>query len=226
MQKVKILSVEPVTHDVKRFIMEKPNGFKFVPGQATDVAINKPGWVDKTHPFTFTSLNEDPNLEFIIKGYPVKEYPEHKGMTELLHKLVPGDELLIDEPWGTINYKGPGVFIAGGAGVTPFIAILRWLKKEGKIKATKLIFSNKTAKDVILEEEFRGMMDPSDLILTLTREDIEGYESGRVDKVFLKNHIDNFSQHFYICGPKIMVASLKETLAELGAETDSVVFEE
>ena len=217
---------EFVTHDVKRFILVKPKGYKFVPGQATDVAINKSDWEDKTHPFTFTSLNEDENLEFIIKGYPVKKYPEHKGMTELLHKLVPGDELLIDEPWGTINYKGPGVFIAGGAGITPFIAILRMLKKDGKIERNKLIFSNKTAKDVILEEEFRGVFEPKDLILTLTREKVAGYESGRVDQDFLKKYIKDFSQNFYTCGPKVMVEDLKATLSDLGAESDSIVFEE
>ena len=217
---------EFVTHDVKRFILEKPKGYKFIPGQATDVAINKPSWVDKTHPFTFTSLNEDKVLEFIIKGYPLKLYPNHTGMTEQLHKLSPGDALLLDEPWGTINYKGPGVFIAGGAGLTPFIAILRMLKKDGKIEGNKLIFSNKTAKDVILEKEFREMFGTNDLILTLTREKVNGYESGRVHGTFLKKHIKDFSQNFYVCGPKKMVEDLKKDLGEMGAKTDSVVFEE
>ena len=93
--------------------------------------------------------------------------------------------------WGTINYKGPGVFIAGGAGITPFIAILRMLKKDGKIEGNKLFFSNKTTEDVILEKEFREMFDPNDLMLTLTKEKVAGYESGRVDSEFLKKHIKN-----------------------------------
>jgi len=222
----KILMTEFVTHDVKRFILEKPEGYKYIPGQATDVAINMPKWKEKTHPFTFTSLNEDDVLEFTIKGYPLKEYPNHEGMTEQLHKLGPGDELILDEPWGTINYKGAGVFIAGGAGITPFIAILRYLRDKNKLKGNKLIFSNKTAKDVILEKEFRVMFASSDLILTLTREKIQGYESGRADGDFLKKHIADFSQNFYICGPKKMVEDLKRILSELGAKTDSVVFEE
>lgn len=224
MKKVKILSIESITHDVKRFTLEKPGDYKFVPGQVTNVAINKPGWKENTHSFTFTSLNEDKDLEFTIKGYPVRDYPSHTGMTELLHKLQPGDELLIDEPRGVINYKGSGVFIAGGAGVTPFIAILKMLKRDGKLKGNKLIFSNKTVKDVIMEAEFRQMFGEGELFLTLTREEVTGYGSGRVDKDFLEKHLDNFSQHFYLCGPKLMVASLKETLAELGAKTDSVVF--
>lgn len=223
---IKILAIENVTHDVKRFILEKPKGYKYIPGQATDVAINMPKWKEKTHPFTFTSLNEDEVLEFTIKGYPLKKYPNHKGMTEALHKLKVGDELLIDDPWGTINYKGPGVFIAGGAGITPFIAILRQLNKDGKLKGNKFIFSNKTKKDVILEKEIREIFKPGDLILTLTREKAEGYEEGRIDFRFLKKHLEDFHQHFYICGPKEMVEDLKKNLKKLGVKTDSVVFEE
>ena len=98
MHKIKILLTQPVTHDVKRFVVEKPAGYTFEPGQATEVAINKPSWENKKHPFTFTSLNQDQNLEFTIKGYKVSEHPEHEGMTEYLHTLEKCDELLIDDP--------------------------------------------------------------------------------------------------------------------------------
>ena len=226
MHTVKILLTEFVTHDVKRFIVEKPEGYSFTPGQATEVAINNDEWKDKKHPFTFTSLNEDKVLEFTIKTYPVKDNPNHSGMTEQLLSIRPGDELLLDDPWGTIEYKGTGVFIAGGAGITPFIAIIKDLHNQGKLTGNKLFFSNKESKDVIYETPFRGMFAPSDLVLTLTREETSGYEHGRIDEAFLKKHIDNFDQHFYVCGPKPFNAAVKETLASLGASSDSLVFEE
>lgn len=115
---VKILTVGHLTHNVKRFVVEKPAGYEFIPGQATDVAINRPGWTDQCRPFTFTSVPDAHFLEFTIKIYT-----GHNGVTEQLAKLGPGDELLIHEVFGAIAYKGPGVFIAGGAGITPFIAI-------------------------------------------------------------------------------------------------------
>lgn len=220
----KILDISSVTHDVKRFTVEKPKGFIFTPGQATEVSINKPGWLDKKRPFTFTSLSSDPNLEFIIKGYSLKEYPNHTGVTEAIHKLEKGDELIIDEPWGTINYKGKGVFIAGGVGIAPFIAIFRQLVKDGEISGNKLLFSNKTQKDIILEKELKKSFPEKDLVLTLTRKEIGGYEIGRIDEKFLQKHIDNFSQNFYICGSRVMVSDLKEILSNLGASIDSIVF--
>ena len=57
---VSILAIQDVTHDVRVYRLEKPAGYSFVPGQATDVAINKEGWREEKHPFTFTSLNEYP----------------------------------------------------------------------------------------------------------------------------------------------------------------------
>jgi hypothetical protein len=217
---VRILKTDFVTHNVRRFVLEKPKDLDFIPGQATEISINQKDWKDKKRPFTFTSLPSDKVLEFTIKGYY-----DHKGVTNKLHQLQPGDELIIRKPWGTINYQGPGVFIAGGAGVTPFIAILRSLFQQNKIKGNKLIFSNKTSKDVILEQEFKAMFDQQDLILTLTREKNSCYEYGRVDSQFLNKYIDNSDQNFYVCGPPSMVKDLKRELKKLGANIDEIVFE-
>jgi ferredoxin-NADP reductase len=79
---VKILNTHNVTHDVKRFKLTKPEKYSFAPGQATEVSINKPGWIDEKRPFTFTNLPADEYLEMIIK-----KYPSHNGVTNQLHKL-------------------------------------------------------------------------------------------------------------------------------------------
>jgi cytochrome-b5 reductase len=208
-----------VTHDVKRFIVQKPRGFKFEAGQATLVAVNQPGQEDNAHPFTPTSLPEDRVLEFTIKGYP-----EHHGLTERLHQLKAGDQLLLGPVFGTIEYKGPGVFIAGGAGITPFIAILRRLARDCRLAGNTLIFSNKTRDDVILEQELRAYLGDR-CILTLSREASPAYESRKVDEALLTEKIGDFNQPFYLCGPPPMVEALTETLRKLGATPDNVVFE-
>lgn len=220
---VAIKSIEKVTHDVKQFTYEKPDGYFFTPGQATEVSINKEGWKDEKRPFTFTSLTEDSNLQFTIKIYE-----DHDGVTNQIGNLEVGDEFIIDDPWGTIEYKGPGVFIAGGAGVTPFIAILRQLHKKDELEGNKLIFSNKTAKDVILRAEFERMLD-DDFISVLTDEEGEANDiflDGFIDKNFLEEQIDDFDQPFYVCGPMAFNDAIMGYLKDLGADPDSLVFEE
>ncbi|HKL40018.1 MAG TPA: hypothetical protein VJ894_05025 [Cryomorphaceae bacterium] len=217
---VKILDTHSLTHDVNRISTEKPDGYSFKPGQATEIAINKAGYRDEKRPFTFTCLPSDDRLEFTIKSYH-----DHDGVTHKIDSLTAGDEFIIDDAWGAIEYKGKGTFIAGGAGVTPFIAILRHLEAKGELEGNRLIFSNKTEKDVIMRDEFHEMLG-EDFISTLTQEEAEGHESGRIDADFLEKHVDDFSQHFYVCGPDEMVEDINEHLKELGAEGDSLVFEE
>ncbi len=216
---VKILEIEPVTHDVDRYVMDKPKGYEFSPGQATEVSINKPDWADKKRPFTFTSLPGWDRLEFTIK-----HYTDHDGVTNALRQLQAGDEFLIDEPWGTIEYKGPGTFIAGGAGVTPFIAILRSLEAQGKIAGHRLIFANKTEADIIHRAEFDAMAG-LETVYVLSDEEKDGFEHGYVDKALLQRHIDDLSQHIYLCGPRPMQKAVKSDLNDLGADPDALVFE-
>ena len=99
-----------------------------MPGQATDLSLRKPGWENEKRPFTFTCLPADSYLEFTIKTYN-----DHDGVTHQLGMAQKGDEFEISDAWGAIEYKAEGVFIAGGAGVTPFISIFRQLKTQKKI---------------------------------------------------------------------------------------------
>lgn len=221
--KSKILFKEFVTHDVKRFIIEKPSGFTFVPGQATNISLNQPEWIGKKRDFTFTSKNEDLVLEFTIKGYP-----DHNGVTKELQASNPGTELLLEDPFGTIHYKGAGIFLAAGAGITPFIAILRHLRDTNALKGNTLIFSNKEKKDIILEKEFRDMFkaDDAKVVFVLSREEVTGYEFGRIDETLLKKHVLDMHKNFYLCGPDAFVAAMKELVVKLDGSPESIVFEE
>jgi len=217
-----ITDIQEVTRDVHQIRFEKPDDYSFTPGQATEIAIDKDGWRDEKRPFTFTSLNSDPYLEFVIKIYP-----DHDGVTKQIGKLNTGDALIIDEPWGTIEYKGEGVFLAGGAGVTPFIAILRDLDKKGKIGENKLIFSNKTDQDIILKEEFENILGDQ-FVNAITNEptDKHLFLDGHIDKAFLEDQIDDFSQPFYVCGPQPFNEAMMKYLKELGADPDALIFED
>ena len=216
---IKIKTIIQLTHDVKSFRCEKPKGYSFIPGQATEVSINKAGWIDEKRPFTFTSLNEDPDLEFTIK-----RYSDHNGVTNELHKLKAGDELIVRDVWGAIEYKGPGYFIAGGAGITPFISIFRQLHKEGRTENNKLFFSNKTDKDIILEQEFNSMLR-NNVVHVITNDPHTSYYSGYINEEFLKKNVTDFSKNFYLCGPPKMVEAMQDILGKLGASPDAVVFE-
>lgn len=215
----KIISIRPVTHDVRCIRLQKPQKYSFVPGQATDVAINKEGWEDQKRPFTFTSLNTDPYLEFTIKCYADRD-----GVTNQIGKLVEGEELIIDDPWGAIRYKGEGYFIAGGAGITPFLAIFRQLHQVGLIGKNRLFFSNRTADDIIYREELLRIFEDK-VMFVLTDKGQPHRSVEFIDKPFLQAHVTRFDNCFYVCGPDQMVQEINQILLDQGVDGQSIVFE-
>ncbi len=216
---VKVLEANFITHDVKRFVLEKPPGYTFIPGQGTDISINLPEWKDKPRPFTFTGLNKWDYLEFMIKIYP-----EYHGVTDMLGKTNVEAELIIGDVFGAIQYQGPGIFIAGGAGITPFMAIFRELYDKKKLRGNRLINSNKTIDDVIMGTEIQKMLK-TDFINIFTREQVIGFVSRRIDRKFLIENVVDFGQNFYLCGPASFVSDISKLLLDLGVNVKALVIE-
>ncbi len=220
--KEQILTIEKIqrlTHNVLRFTLNTSEEIRFLPGQAAELAVDKDGWREKAHPFTFTSLPYEDHLEFTIKIYP-----EHKGVTEELSKLEVGDSILLKSIFGAIHYKGKGTFIAAGAGVTPFISILRSLDERGELSGNRLIFANSQKRDIINRSEFESMLG-DDFRNILSREDIKGYEHGYIDAKYLKENMASPEGYFYVCGPEPMMEEVEESLKKLGISEDKIIKE-
>lgn len=216
---VKIKSIEHVTHDVLHLQLEKPSDISYTPGQAVDISINKPDWEKVKSCFTFTSLPEDNDIEFTIKTYPQRD-----RVTNQLLQAKAGDEVFIYKPFGDIKYKGEGIFLAGGAGVTPFIAIFKMLDKQNKLGDNKLIFGNKKKEDIILNEYFEDLLGDN-FINVLSEEDVDGYKKGYITAEIIKEAMDDNSKYFYLCGPPPMMTAMEENLKSLGVAKEQIVRE-
>jgi ferredoxin-NADP reductase len=216
----KLLMRQFVTHDVQRLLLTRPEGLSWEPGQGLKLAIDRDDWREQARPFTPTCLTGDLLVELTIK-----RYPETDGVTEALHAVEPGADLLLgDTAFGTITYQGPGTFIAAGTGVTPFLAILRRLEKDGALAGHRLLLSNKSERDVICAPELTDYLG-DDLVLTFTREDEPEREGRRIDADFLDANIRDRDGHFYVCGPDGFVEAINSALRDLGVHRDKLVYE-
>lgn len=219
MSKVKIKNIEKVANNVVRLKLEKPEGIPYEPGQATDITLDVSPWEEEYRTFTFTSLPEEDFLEFTIKVYE-----DHKGVTQQIGKLKTGDTINIYDVYGDINYKGEGVFIAGGAGITPFISIIRDLENKNKIGDNKLIFANNKKEDIIDFEYFHNLLGDN-FINVLSDEKIEEFENGYITKELIKSKLDNDNSFVYLCGPPPMMEAVLKQLDELGIDESRIVRE-
>ena len=125
---------------------------------------------------------------------------------------------------GDIAYKGVGVFIAGGAGITPFISIFRALQNENKIAGNMLIFANKTKKDIILEGELKKLLGNS-FISILSDEKTEGNFHGFITEEFLKANIPGHYKNYYLCGPPPMLEAVLKQLSNMGVRENLITME-
>ena len=202
MHTVSIISVETVAPAIYRLLIEKPHSFRFVPGHSIMVSINKPQFILEKHPLTFTSINDDPYLEFYVKTYPARA-----SFNNLLAALHPGDSLLLGETFGTIRYVGPGLMIAGGIGITPFLAIVRQLKKENALAGNTLVYSAQFHADIVAEQELRSMLG-NNIQFTLTKEQRQGYSHGRITSDFLQKILPVIPEHRYAIGSDSFVSDM------------------
>lgn len=132
--------------------------------------------------------------------------------------------MILHDVFGTIAYKSEGIYIAGGAGVTPFISIFRYLKSKNENGNNKLIFSNKTRDDIILKYEFNFSLGKN--FINILSDEIEGkYAHGHITEDFLKAHITNFDKNFYLCGPPPIMDAVEKILSNLHVDEKLIIKE-
>lgn len=134
--------------------------------------------------------------------------------------------MVLKDVWGAIDDEGDGVFIAGGAGVTPFIAILREkLEKTGSLEGNTLIFSNKAERDILLRDAFDKMPGLRVRYIVTDEPDSPLYRE-RIDEALLKEYVEPSRDTCYVCGPPAMLDDISRHLKRIGVPEQRIVMEQ
>jgi len=213
-QDVSILSVTKLNKEVIEIVTKRPEDFSFYPGQAAEVLINS-GKDTEKHIICLTSIPSDNYLEFNFAT------DDNSGFQ--LHELKNNNQKMqIGNLIDTIDINGEGVFIAEGAGIIPFISILKDLKDRNELGNSILLNVNKTKTDIIHEELLNNLLGYS-VFNILTEEKTAGYVFGDIDTDFLKTHVIDFDNLFYLsCTPNLS-ADLHRQLSMLGVDDRLII---
>lgn len=211
---VKLLSKSYVNHNVIQFRIQKPYGYCHGPGQALELSIAKPGYELAVAPFTISNLNTDPYLELTVKINPDKN-----SLTFGMSTLEVGDTLQITEPWDSYTYKGPGMFIAAGTGITPFLPIWEKLEAQGASvgKEHSLIYANRTLEDILFPNKIKQALGKR-CVYVLSRANSNNTLFGRIHQGVLEPLINDLQQNFYICGPRLFEKEIARQLVGIGVK--------
>jgi len=161
------------------------------------------------HPFTISSAwHDDGKLRFHIKG--IGDYTETLPQT-----LKVGDLVKVEGPYGRFDFSGdkPGqVWIAGGIGITPFIARMQALRQRPDGRSIDLFYST-SAPDQGFIDKLRQLAERAQVRLHVL---ISG-QDGRLTAERLCQKVPAWrSASVWFCGPAGFGQALRRGLGERG----------
>jgi propane monooxygenase reductase subunit len=228
---VEVVSNENVTHDMRHLIVRliEPASIKFFPGQYVDFHV--PG-TEETRSFSMANISslESGQLEFVIKVYPNGLFSEF-----LDTEVKPGDRLDITGPFGVFTLRDAPdsdlVFVGGGAGMAPILALLRSMASRGIQRKATYYYGARRRRDLCFEEELRQLerMLPSFRYVPALSEpgDDAGWdgEVGLITDVLRRAENNLARADAYVCGPPPMVEAALELLPRLGVAEKRVFYD-
>jgi ferredoxin-NADP reductase len=211
------------TYRVKTLLLEPAHPLGHQPGQHVDVRLTADDGYQAQRSYSISSAPEDKLLSLTVERVADGEVSPY-----LVDVLRVGDRLQLRGPIGghfvwTSDAPQPLCLIAGGAGVTPLMAMLRHRDKGRRLAPALLIYSARSLADIIYRDELDAMArrDASlSVIYALTREQPKDWPGhrGRIDKTLLAMTCSPVLRMpaIYVCGPTSFVESVSGFLVELG----------
>lgn len=208
-------------HDGATIITACPTGGKLraKPGQFGFFRASKAG-LREPHPFTIAGMEEDGTVRFAIKA-----------LGDFTHKvrenIAVGDILRLEGGYGHFNHRRGGkkqIWLAGGIGVTPFLAMASKLKgDEGQ--DIHMVYCVRDRSEAIGVETFEAQAKTLPNFTFVLHDSATG---GRMDAEKLAAGVVAFKPgeaDLWFCGPPQLRRAIEAGLKEMGQKPRRVEYE-
>ena len=219
----RVQAVVVETSRVKSLVLKPASWSGHWAGQHVDIRLTADDGYRAERSYSISSSPEDELLSLTVERIQDGEVSSY-----LLDELRVGDGLEFRGPIGrhfvwAPSLGGPLCLIAGGAGITPLMAMLRHRNRSPHNVQTLLIYSARSLPDVIYRKELDILAHHDGdlrLVYALTREQPDDWAGhrGRINEALLaeKCFPPEHNPTFYICGPTAFVEDVSGILIRLG----------
>ncbi|MGE5640530.1 MAG: ferredoxin--NADP reductase [Clostridia bacterium] len=230
----RLLRRETVAEGTVAFYFERPAGFAFEAGQNVTLSLIDPPESDSlgtSRTFTLASAPHEADLMVATRM-------RDTAFKRILRGAPLGARLKLDGPAGSMvlgaDPKKPVVFLAGGIGVTPFLAMARHAAAQRLTHRIHLFYSNRRPEDAAFLGELR-MLERTNprfrFIPTMTQMDKSSLQwdgsTGPIGMNLLSPMLGNPKDAvYYFAGPPSMAMSMYDLLQRLGVAADDMQSEE
>lgn len=225
-EKLKINIYEYVVSDVKTVsdviyiqLMALGKKLQYKPGQFAFLKFDHKGIEKESHPFSILSAPVDPFLAFGIKSLG--------GFTETLKLVTINTKVRLEGPFGNFTYSNYNntnqIWIAGGIGVTPFVSMARSLKPDTNLNV-HMFYSVRDISEAAFSSDLEMI---SSHVAGLKYMLFNSKELGFLTAAYIKNNVqDFFACEIFICGPPVMMVTLRNQFIKLGIKNSRIHTEE
>jgi len=212
---------------------------KLVPPEGRTIEDYLPGQ------FHFLTFFRGPGLPVEEHHWTISSSPAQKDFVSSTIKAVgdftstigqtrPGDTAAVHGPFGRYSYRRHPeerdlVFLAGGIGITPLMAMLRHMQDTKDNRSIMLLYANRRENQILFRQELDqiagGKSPDLTVVHVLSRPDGDwAGETGHVDRERIEKYCGrNLDQKvFYVCGPLQMAEGLIATLLKMGVSEKQV----
>jgi predicted ferric reductase len=199
---------QPLHYRAGQFVYFRPHGKTMVAGG------------NEEHPFTISSAPQESRLRITIKALG--------DATLALQVIAPGATASIEGPYGDFFPSHVSaeaqLWIAGGIGITPFLARSREIATaSGKADVCLIYCVQDEARAYFVEElqQLATAIDGMQLVMHYF------YKEGALDYDFIAAHCDNVdSRRVYVCGPGRLSQLARRILKKAGLPSSRLRTEE
>jgi phthalate 4,5-dioxygenase reductase subunit len=194
---------ETIAADIHRFELRLPDGGELPPFTAgAHIAVQTPNGTMRKY-----SLCNDP-LERERYVIAIKrEMPGTGGSASLIDAAKPGDAFSVTPPVNDFALPGNArtfIFIAGGIGITPIMAMIREIGSEGG-KTFKLYYCTRSPEATAFREELSGPEFKGKVVIHH-----DGGDPQRMLDLWPVLEERKNLAHVYCCGPRALMESVRD----------------
>jgi ferredoxin-NADP reductase len=187
---------------------------RHLPGQHCVFRLTAEDGYTASRSYSVASAPGDPLLEFYVERLDDGEVSGY-----LADEVQVGDELDLRGPiggWFVWEADVPAVGIAGGTGVVPLVAMLRYARQLGREDLLELLVSARTLDELPYHDELSGQR------LVLSRADLGGRAAGRLAAADVLPLVAGDPQRAYVCGSAGFAETASRLVVELGVPASRV----
>ena len=233
-QTVQLIGRHEIAEGTMAFHFAKRPDFQFRAGQSVDLTLLDPPATDaegNTRTFSIASAPFDSELMVAtrMRDTAFKRVIRTTNLPLAVKVEGPSGSFVLHR-----KAEVPGVFLAGGIGITPFLSMIRQATHEKAPHQLYLFYGNRRPEDAAFLEtlmEIPAKNPNFRLVATMSemeksRREWKG-ETGFIDEAMLTKHLPSLQGPiYYVAGPPAMVTAMRHMLTEAGVDEDDIRTEE